>query len=55
MIEEGEGMSSVGGDGGGGETKLYMESQKRKHVSDKNCCAELVNGKQSMCITGQLN
>jgi hypothetical protein len=49
-------MSSVGGDDGdGGGTKLYMESQKRKHVSDKNCCAELVNGKQSMCITGQLN
>ncbi len=53
MIEEGEGMSSVGGGGGG--TKLYMESQKRKHVSDKICCAELVNGKQSMCITGQRN
>jgi hypothetical protein len=46
-------MSSVG-DGGGG-TKLYIESQKRKHVSDKICCTELVNGKQSMCITGQLN
>jgi hypothetical protein len=50
VIEDGEGMSS-----GGGGTKLYIESQKRKHVSDKICCAELVNGKQSMCITGQLN
>jgi len=47
VVEEGEDMSSVGGGGGGGGTKLYMESQKRKHVSDKICCAELVNGSQA--------
>ncbi len=48
MIKEGEGISSVGGGGGGGGgTKLCIESQKRKHVTDKICCAKLVNGSKA--------
>ncbi len=44
MIKEGEGMSSGGGGGG---TKLCIASQKRKHVTDKIWCAELVNGSKA--------